>query len=75
MFCGLLRYYARYIPNMALLAAPLTDLTKGHPWIGKIVWTEDCQIAFEKLKYIITSEPVLKAPKSDQQFMIPLKLE
>ena len=50
-FLGLTNYYRRFIFSYSAIAAPLTDLLKkNREW----EWTDDCQIAFEKLKAAFT---------------------
>jgi ribonuclease HI len=51
--------------TFATIARPLHQLTKkDEEW----KWTKDQQEAFDKLKTLVTSEPVLAHPKQDQQF-------
>ena len=55
-FLGLINYYHRFLPNLSTVVHPLTQLLeKNHQW----KWTEQCEIAFRKVKEIITSEQVL----------------
>ena len=52
---GLVNYYNRYLPNLATVIKPLNELLeKNRKW----VWTDACQLAFENIKRLITSEPV-----------------
>lgn len=55
---------------MAVIAAPLTDLTKGKPRKGIITWNESCQKAFDQLKNILVSAPVLEVPRADSEFIM-----
>ena len=53
---GLVNYYNRYLPNLATVIKPLHELLeKNRKW----VWSDACQLAFENIKKLITSEPVL----------------
>ena len=53
---GLVNYYNRYLPNLATVIKPLYELLeKNRKW----VWSDACQLAFENIKKLITSEPVL----------------
>ena len=55
-FLGLINYYHRFLPNLSTVVHPLTQLLeKNHQW----KWTEQCEIAFHKVKEMITSEQVL----------------
>lgn len=58
-FIGLCSYYRKFIPDFALLARPLTNLTrKNNPFI----WTQIEQRSFEALKSVLVSPPVLGHP-------------
>ena len=53
---GLVNYYNRYLPNLSTVIKPLNELLeKNRKW----VWSDACQSAFENVKKLITSEPVL----------------
>ena len=59
-FLGLAGYYRRFVPRFSKIASPLNALTrKGVPY----VWTPGCQRAFEKLKELLTSAPLLRYPE------------
>ena len=69
-FLGLADYYWRFIPNFANLAGPLTDLTrKGAS--DPVQWTEQCQLAFDKVKQALCGEPLLHTP----DFSLPFTLQ
>ena len=55
-FLGLVNYYRRFIKGCSLIAKPLTELTKNVPFD----WKQDKKDAFEALKRIICSAPVLR---------------
>ncbi|MFW5438972.1 Ty3/Gypsy family RNase HI domain-containing protein, partial [Paenibacillus apiarius] len=53
---GLAGYYRRYVRDFSKIAAPLTQLTrKEQPFI----WSEECDRAFQELKFRLTSAPIL----------------
>ena len=59
-FLGLASYYQRFIPGFAKIASPLHALTKkGVPF----QWTWECQLAFDRLKELLCSAPVLAYPQ------------
>ena len=58
-FVGLAGCYRRHVPNFVGLAKPLTTLTKKDV---PFVWTHECQQAFEELKRILSTEPLLIYP-------------
>ena len=58
-FLGLTNFYAAYIPNYALYAAPLSEvIKKNHP--EKIKWHPGLDEPFNHLKKVMASSPVLK---------------
>ena len=66
-FVGLAGYYRRHVPNFAGLAKPLTTLTKKDV---PFVWTHECQQAFDELKRILSTEPLLIYPDFSQPFIV-----
>ena len=68
-FLGLTGYYRRFIPNYATVAYSLTELTrKAKP--EKVEWTEECSKAFEGLKQILMSEPVISSADFSKPFIL-----
>ena len=66
-FLELTNYYRRFIRNFAALAKPLNMLTrKDEKW----KWEEAQQKAFEQLKGIFTTRPLLIAPDLDKEFRV-----
>jgi hypothetical protein len=64
---GLLGYHRQWIPNFAKIAKPLTDLLqKGQTF----TWDQACEQAVQHLIGLVTSEPVLVPPDTDQQFIL-----
>lgn len=56
-FLGLCSYFRRFIKDFAQLAHPLTNLLrKDTPY----QWTVQCETAFEQLKFVLTSGPLLR---------------
>ncbi|KAK6959561.1 hypothetical protein BgiMline_034712 [Biomphalaria glabrata] len=63
------RYHQKFIPKFNSVAAPLSNLTKkSQP--DKVIWIEDCEVAFQTLKKCLTSTPVLKLPDLSQTFVL-----
>ena len=50
-FLGLCSYYRKFVPGFSKIATPLHQLLKAD---AKFVWTEPCQMAFQKLKEVLT---------------------
>lgn len=66
-FLGLTGWCRVFIKNYALIAGPLTELTKKDE---AFIWTEKRELAFTKMKEILASEPVLKMPDFDKTFEV-----
>ena len=66
-FVGLASYYRKFIPHFARVAGPLHALTKKDV---TFVWTPECQSAFEELKQLLTTAPLLVYPRFDRPFML-----
>ena len=68
-FVGLTSYYRKFVPNYAAIATPLTDLLrKKQP--ENVVWTDDCEQAFQKLKNSLAAAPVLAVPDVNKLFTV-----
>jgi len=66
-FLGFTGFYRYFIPNYSCVARPLLDLTKkATPWI----WTTAQTTAFEMLKKLMCSKPVLTQPQYDKPFVV-----
>jgi len=66
-FLGLANYYRRFIKDFARVARPLNILTrKDKKWW----WKEAQQEAFNKLKQVFTTKPVLVALDLDKEFRV-----
>ena len=68
-FLGMSGFYRKFVPNFSTIATPLTKLLQKNV---KFVWSDSCQNAFEKLKAILSNEPVLSAPNFDKAFKIAI---
>jgi hypothetical protein len=66
-FIGLAGYYRRHVRNFAEIARPLTSLTKKDV---PFEWTTEHQQAFDKLKEILSTEPLLMYPDFFQPFIV-----
>jgi len=61
-FLGLCSYYRRFVPKFAILARPLSSLTKKDQ---RFSWGDDQQRSFEALKTTLTTPPILSHPRYD----------
>ena len=66
-FLGFSGYYRRFIPDYAHIAAPLTMLTKKST---KFVWGTAQEEAFNRLKHLLSSAPVMAHPNPDEEFIV-----
>lgn len=67
-FIGMTGWYSRFIPNYATEIAPITDLLKKT--LIPFKWTEQAEVAFDRLKQILTSPQILSPPDFDKPFII-----
>ncbi|XP_077158510.1 uncharacterized protein LOC143820028 [Paroedura picta] len=76
-FLGFANFYRDFLPGFSKVTLPLTDLLKtkgkgardGRPG-APLPWTQDCTQAFERLKHLFTSEPILAHPEIDKPFVV-----
>ena len=66
-FLGMAGYYRNFCLNFSEIAAPLTNLLSKKV---KFVWTDDCQMAFDKVKLLLQKSPVLKSPDYEKPFKL-----
>src|SRR6266508_3287051 len=64
-FLGLAGYYRRFIQDFSKIAKPMTKLLQQE---AKFHWTSDCEAAFQKLKTLLTTAPVLTQPDITKSF-------
>lgn len=66
-FLGMVNYFSKFIPNYASICKVLNDLRKKNV---KFVWSNECQIAYEKLIESVTNPPVLHLANFDDKFIL-----
>ena len=64
-FCGMVNFLSSLLPNLRRLLIPIYDLQKK---AKKFKWTEEAERAFNDIKKLLISPPVLKAPTPDGLF-------
>ncbi|WVZ80465.1 hypothetical protein U9M48_027936 [Paspalum notatum var. saurae] len=64
-FLGLAGYYRRFIKDFSKTVKPMTSLTKKN---AKYLWGPKCKEAFQTLKKLLTTAPVLLQPDVTKPF-------
>jgi len=64
---GLANYYRRFIKDFARVARPINMLTRKDV---KWQWGVEQQKAFNELKRVFTTKPVLAVPDLDKEFRV-----
>ena len=64
-FCGMVNFLSSFLPNLGRLLIPIYDLQKK---VKKFKWMEEAERAFNEIKKLLISPPVLKAPTPDDLF-------
>ena len=66
-FLGFTGFYRYFVPNYSLIARPLIKLTRK---TTPFHWEEAQIQAFERLKSLMCSRPILRQPRYNQQFYL-----
>ena len=72
-FLGFTNYYRRFIKDYTKVARPLNALISGKNASKRkklIEWTEKCQVAFDYLKDLCTSTPILAYTDYKKEFQL-----
>lgn len=59
-FLGLMKCFLKFIKDFSKIASPMTNLTRKNGSVTKL--DEKCDMAFEILKRLLSSAPIMKAP-------------
>ena len=60
-FLGVVNYFREFIPNLSILSAPLTELTKGMKK-GSRPWSDQAQSVFDQIKQAVLHAQALTWP-------------
>jgi hypothetical protein len=66
-FLSLAGYYQRFISNFSNISKPITELLKKG---NKYVWSNECDEAFQTMKKLVTTSPMLALPYITKPFDI-----
>ena len=66
-FCGMVNFLSSFLPNLWRLLIPIYDLQKK---AKKFKWMDEGEKAFNEIKKLLVSLPVLKAPTPDGLFRL-----
>lgn len=66
-FVGMTNFFSKFIENYAGICVPLNQLRRKKV---KFIWSDECQVAFIKLKHIISNPPVLKLADFQKPFTV-----
>ncbi|KAM1670701.1 hypothetical protein ACFX2K_044640 [Malus domestica] len=66
-FLGLAGYYQCFVKDFSAIALPLTKLTRKGV---QFVWSENCELSFQQLKYFLTHTHVLALPDDSGNFEV-----
>ena len=66
---GLINFYSKFVPHLATLLAPLSDLTvKVRP--DRVKWTEECQKTIDIVQNLINENSIIILPNLNIPFYI-----
>lgn len=66
-FIGMVSWYRRFIPNFSSRVAALTKLTRKN---SIFVWSPECEAAFQDIKQLLISAPILSCPDYSKEFIL-----
>lgn len=66
-FLGMLQCFNKFCPQLSEIASPLYRLTSSKI---KFLWTDEHNLAFQNLKEILTSTPILRFPDFSKKFRL-----
>lgn len=67
-FLGFANFYRRFVRGFSTVAAPLTTMTKRQT--SRLNWSTESRQAFNRLKTLFTSAPILRHPDPERQFIV-----
>ena len=68
-FLGMVSFYGKFIPNISNLTGPMTDMLKKGVK-EPLVWAAETLENFDKLKLLLSSDPILRVPDPSLPFVL-----
>ena len=68
-FLGMTGYYRKFCRDFATLCEPLTNLLRKNV---SFIWSDECQRAFDRVKMLLMSAPVLVMPDFMKPFILTI---
>ena len=66
-FLGKINFLRRFIPNLAEIIKPISDMLKND---AEIKWDSKARLDFQWVKDALVSAPLLASPKYDRDFIV-----
>lgn len=64
---GMISWYRRFVDGFSEMTGPLSALLRKGK---KFVWTDECEVAFQKIKDALVSAPILASPNFNYPFYV-----
>ena len=66
-FCGMVNFLATFLKDLQKILIPIYNLTRTST---KFLWTEECQTAFDHIKFLLSNPPILRMPDMTGTFRL-----
>ena len=66
-FCGMVNYLATFLEDLQKILILIYNLTKKST---KFSWMEECQTAFDHIKFLLSNPPILRMPDMTGTFIL-----
>ena len=66
-FCGMVNFLATFLKDLQKILIPIYNLTRK---CIKFLWTEECQTAFDHIKFLLSNPPILRMPDMTGTFRL-----